>query len=154
MDAGQQTALQTLAGRALTASEVTLATNRQDADLAASLSVGLTKTVPTQIGIGSILATLGPEAGAAFLDAMEALAPTCSPVKWAMVLVNAATLDVGSPATIAMVNLLVSGGTSGGITVAANTIPQSTATALLALAQQPAPITTDQVSAILNNGAL
>lgn len=150
MDANQQTELQTLVGRALTAAEITLATNRSDQDLAASLSVGLIQTVTTKVGIGSVLNALGAVNGAAFLDAMESLAPTVSPIKWGLVLLNAGTFDLGDPVSIGMIGLLVSGGTIGSATIAVNTIPQATATALLSLAVVPAPISVNQVSNILN----
>lgn len=58
MNANQQTTLTTLAGRALTIAEITLATNRQDADLAASLSVGRTKKVSTPAGYGTVIDVL------------------------------------------------------------------------------------------------
>jgi hypothetical protein len=139
MNANQQAALESLAGRAMTAGEIALASARDDADLATSLSVGRTATVSTKVGIGAVLNALGAVNGAAFLDAMEALAPTVSPIKWGLVLLDAGVFDVGDPVSIAMINQLVPG-----------SIPQATATLLLALAVVPAPISTDQVSAILN----
>jgi hypothetical protein len=150
MNTNQQAALAALAGRALTSAEIALATARNDADLATSLSVGLTKTVKTLIGIGAVMDALGAVPGAAFLDAMEALAPTISAIKWGLSLLNADKFDVGSQASIGVVNTLVLGGEIGAVTVAAGTVPQAVATALLGLAVVPAPIDTAQVSAILN----
>jgi len=150
MDATQQAALQALAGRLLTTDEVTLAAARADQDLAASLSVGLVQTVPTRIGPGAVLTALGAVSGAALLDAMTALAATVSPIKWGLALLNAGTFDVGNPVSIGMINLLVTGGTIGSVTIPAGTVTQETATTLLALAVVPAPIATAQVSAILN----
>lgn len=146
----QQTALQALAGRSLTTAEINLANIRDDADLAASLSVGLTTTVSKLIGPGAVMNALGAANGAAFLDAMTSLSSTISAIKWGLALLNAGVFDVGDPTSIAIINLLVSGGTLGSATIAANTISQATATALLNLAVAPLTISVDQVSNILN----
>jgi hypothetical protein len=150
LSTNQQTQLQTLAGRSLTANEITLANARDDVDLAASLSVGLTQTVSHLIGIGGVLNALGAANGAAFLDAMNTLSSTVSAIKYGIELLNAGQFDVGDPTSIAVINLLVSGGALGSATITANTIPQATATALLNLAVVPAPISVNQVSNILN----
>lgn len=146
----QQTALQTLAGRSLTTAEITLANSRDDADLAASLSVGLTQVVSHKVGVGSVLDALGAVNGATFLDAMNSLSSTVSAIKYGIELLDAGTFDLGSPTAIGIINLLVSGGTLGTVTIPVNTIPQATATALLSLAVVPAPIGVNQVSNILN----
>lgn len=150
MDSTQQTALQALAGRALTAAEITLATNRDDAGLAASLSVDLAQTISKRIGAGSVLDALGAVNGAEFLDAMTSLSSTVSAIKWGLALLNASDFDVGSATSIGIINTLVSGGTLGAVMIPANTISQATATALLNLAVVPLMIGADQISNILN----
>ncbi|WP_321913600.1 hypothetical protein [Paraburkholderia sp. J11-2] len=150
MDANQQAELQALAGRSLTSAEITLAGNRDDAGLAASLSFGLTQVVSKRIGAGSVLDALGAVSGAAFLDAMDSLSSTVSAIKWGLSLLNSGNFDVGSATSIGIVNTLVSGGTLGAVTIPANTISQATATALLNLAVVPLTISVDQVSNILN----
>jgi hypothetical protein len=150
LSANQQTELQALAGRALTTAEIALATARNDAGLATSLSVGLSHTVSKRIGAGSVLDALGAVNGAAFLDAMTSLSSTVSAIKWGLALLNSGDFDVGSATSIGIINTLVSGGTLGSTTIPANTITQATATALLNLAVVPLTISADQVSNILN----
>lgn len=150
MDSTQQTALQALVNRSLTQTEIGYADARDDADLAASLSSGLTQTVSTKVGIGAVLNALGAASGAAFLDAMESLGSTVSAIKWGLVLLNNSDFDVGDPTSIGIINTLVTGGTIGTATISANTIPQATATALLNLAVVPLTISVAQVSNILN----
>jgi hypothetical protein len=150
LSVNQQTELQALAGRSLTATDIGYANARDDADLAASLSVGLTQTVSTKIGIGGVLNALGAANGAAFLDAMNSLASTVSAIKYGIQLLDASQFDMGDPTSISVINLLVTGGTLGAETIAANTIPQTTATALLNLAIVPTSISVAQVSNILN----
>ena len=53
-----QAALEALVGRALTAPESALAQGRRDADLAASLSAGRSRTAPTLIGYGAVMLAL------------------------------------------------------------------------------------------------
>jgi hypothetical protein len=52
--------------------------------------------VPRMIGPGTIMNELGAAAGAAALDALEALAAQVPHVKWAMILMKGGGLDVGS----------------------------------------------------------
>lgn len=49
------------------------------------------------VGPGTIMETLGPDAGAAFLDSLETLSATVPSLKWAMVLVKNEGVNVGSP---------------------------------------------------------
>lgn len=71
---------------------------------------------------------LGPTAGAAFLDKLEALAPAVPAIKWAMkFLQQEAGIDVGESATRAMLDSLVG---VGGIT-------QSDVDGIKAMALQP-----------------
>ena len=135
-----QSKLEALAGRALTSQETAWVDARSssfnaDAELAASLSVGRNKVMPTLIGEGQVLIALGPENGAAFLDSMEALAATNSPVKWAMKLLSQGQLDIGLAMTRDMVSKL---------------FPAEAANQLLALAVFPEPILETQVTTILD----
>ena len=61
--------------------------NRNDVAIAAILSAGRTRPVPTEIGIGTVLAKLG-EGGGAFLDALERVGQQDANVKWSMVLIR------------------------------------------------------------------
>ena len=107
--------------------------------IAETLSNGRTKIIPRFIGIGTIMDTLGPVNGAALLDAMDALKATNNVIKWAWVLLESGTLDMGSQATRAELDGLVT----------ANTIPQAAADALKALAVVPDPVTWQQVAAAI-----
>lgn len=101
MTPAQQTALESVAGRALTVDELTaidpLLPDRNDVAIAALLPPRV-EIVPTPIGIGTILATLAPNGGA-FLDGLEAMAATDSNVKWCLKLIEQGNLDVGMAAT-------------------------------------------------------
>jgi hypothetical protein len=68
------------------------------------------KLVPTYIGIGTILDTLGPESGAIALDNVEALKTQSSVVKWAWYLLEQARLDVSLTSTRTQLDLLVQAG--------------------------------------------
>jgi hypothetical protein len=151
ISANQQQELAALAGRALTPNELLLGALRNDAALAQSLSVGLTQTIsPTRINIGSVLDALGAAPGAAFLDQMGTLGQTASAIKWMLILIQDGTFDIGDPNLVAVINLLVTGGTLGSATIDPNTIAQATATALINLGIFPLVITTLQVSNILS----
>ena len=140
MTPSQQAALEVLAGRALTSQEIADAGARKDATVAGSLSVGRTLFVPTFIGIGAILATLGATAGAAVLDALTAISATNRPLYWAMQMLSQKQLDVSDPNVAVQMAALVSGGA----------LTQEQATSILNLAAQPAPVSVSAVSDILN----
>lgn len=78
--------------------------------LAAILSVGRTKLVERNIGYGTVLDTLGADAGAAFLDGLTALAANSSPVKWALKLLDRGELNIGAAATQSQLDALVTAG--------------------------------------------
>jgi hypothetical protein len=63
----------------------------------------------TQIGIGSILDTLGPTAGATFLDALEVLAETTPVVRWGLELIRGSGLDLSRPSARSQLATLVAG---------------------------------------------
>lgn len=105
-------------------------TGQQDTQvIAAALSVGRTRLVERFVGIGSILAVMAPNGGA-FLDALEAMAPTNSNVKWALKLIEAGRMDVGMEATRVQ------------LTAFAQAVPEMGPgiAALLALAEVPDPV--------------
>lgn len=85
------------------------------------------RTIEKRIGYGAVMATLGVEAGAAVLDALELTATKSSPVKWAMKLLAADNLDVGNPQTRLQIDALAAAGV---LTVAQ-------ATTLKGLAEEP-----------------
>ena len=66
--------------------------------IAAALSVGRTKIVPTPIGIGTVLAVMAPQGGD-FLNALETMGATDANVKWALKMIEQATFDIGHPVT-------------------------------------------------------
>lgn len=113
-----------------------LIASRDYAAIAAALSVGRVKVVPRLGGIGLVLETLGPESGAALLDALEAQAATVPALKWAWVLINRGELDFGSPATRSMIEALV---------------PEPARTLLLAVAEVSDPVTAAAVEVALKN---
>jgi hypothetical protein len=65
--------------------------------------------VETRIGIGSILDTLGPTAGATFLDALETLAETTPVVRWGLELIRGPGLDLSRPSARSQLATLVAG---------------------------------------------
>jgi hypothetical protein len=112
---------------------------RDCGELARILSIGRTKLIERNIGYGTVLETLGAENGAAFLDALTALAATNSPVKWALKLLDRGELNIGSAATQAQMDALVT----------ASVIPQAVADSLKALAIVPDVVTPQNVQAAL-----
>jgi len=103
--------------------------------LAAILSAGRTKLIERDIGYGTVLDTLGADAGAAFLDGLTDLAVKSSPVKWALKLLDRGELNIGSPATQAQLDALATAGV----------FPQAVADTLKGLAIVPDVITPGQV---------
>ncbi len=102
MTPAQQSALEALVGRALTAIEIAainpLLPERNDVAISSVLSSGRVRVEPRRVGIGTILATMRPNGGA-FLDALEQLATTDSTVKWTLKLIEQSNFDIGLPAT-------------------------------------------------------
>lgn len=113
-----------------------IASRNYDA-IAAAVNVGRTKIVSRLGGIGLVLETLGPTDGAALLDALEAQAASVPALKWAFVLINRGELDFGSPATRAMIDVLV---------------PGAVGEALKAVAVQADPVTAIEVATALDWG--
>jgi hypothetical protein len=143
MTPAQQAALETLAGRALTVAEIAAANARDDATLSLSLSAGRTQTVPNLIGVGQVMEALGPVAGAAVLDALDAVRTSNRPLYWAWGLLEKGMLDVGSPATQASIHGLA----------AAGLMTAAQADTLIGLARRPDPVLVGVVSDLLNSEA-
>jgi hypothetical protein len=103
--------------------------------LAAALSVGRTKIVPTPIGIGTVLAVMAPQGGD-FLNALEQIGAQDANVKWALRMIEQGTFDVGHPVTRAQLAAFAQ---------AAPTMADGIA-ALLNVAVQADPVSSQDVS--------
>lgn len=66
--------------------------------IADALSVGRVKVASTPVGIGTVLAVMAP-IGGDFLNALEAMSPVNSNVKWALKMIEQSTFDVGHSVT-------------------------------------------------------
>lgn len=107
--------------------------------IAAALSVGRTKLVPTNIGFGKVLDALGPVDGAAVLDTLEAAKASNRPLYWAWNLLEKGELDVSLDSTRAQIDALAGAGA----------MTQAQADALKALAVQPDTVSaTDVMNAL------
>jgi len=106
--------------------------------IADALSVGRTKVVSTPIGIGTILAVMAPYGGD-FLNALEAMSAADSNVKWALKLIEQSNFDIGMDVTRAQL---------AEFAVSAPTLADGIA-ALLAVAVQPDPVSSQEVSKAL-----
>ncbi len=107
--------------------------------LATILSAGRTKLIERNVGYGTVMDTLGAEAGAAFLDGLTDLAATSSPVKWALKLLDRGELNIGAPATQQQLDALATAGA----------FPQAVADALKALAVVPEVVSAQDVQTAL-----
>lgn len=114
--------------------------SRNDAAIAAALSVGRVRIEKRLIGIGTVLDALGPEAGAEVVDRIEALAVASKPVKWGFFLLQRDNLDVALPSVRAQFDELA----------AAGVMTQAQADTLKALGQVADPVPVNDVSDILN----
>ncbi len=152
--AAQQTALQNLVGRALTSTEVTMANNRQDGLLAASLSVGLTapQIIPcssligwlAQNGLRSMIWDAARTSGSTYYATRRNQALAIEDI-----IANKTDLDVSSSAigqaNVAMLNswaTVLAGETAAPLTSAQ-------VSSLLSLGSAPVTISSAQVTAIL-----
>lgn len=143
MTPAQKTAIEGLVGRPLAAPE-TIAIDamlpiRNDVSIAAILSVGRTRTQPTPIGIGTVLAVMAPSGGD-FLNALESMGAADANVKWALKMIEQGTFDVGHPVTRAQLQAF------------AGAVPAMSAAiaALMSVAESPDPIQVGAVSDALN----
>lgn len=145
MTAEQLAALEACAGRPLTEAEMAQAeplldpNNRNDVALAALVSAGRTKVVPTEIGVGTILAALAGQGGV-FLDTLVAVGEQNRDVHWTMELIKQGRLRIDMPATRA------------GMQALAATVPQLAdgIAALLQLGVESDPVPVLDVSRALN----
>ena len=103
--------------------------------IAAALSVGRTKIVPTPIGIGTVLAVMAPQGGD-FLNALETMGATDANVKWALKMIEQATFDIGHPVTRAQLEQFAQDAPALADGIAA----------LLNVAVQDAPVSSQEVS--------
>lgn len=111
---------------------------RNEAAIAAVLSVGKTKLVHMTIGIGTVLSTLGASGGP-FLDGMVSMGASDSNVKWAMKLLETGEFNIGSAAAQAQM---------GAIAVAVPSLATQIGL-LLALAVVPDPVSAHDVAVAL-----
>ena len=143
MTPAQQTALENLVARALSAAEIAAIAPhlaaRNDVAIAEILSTGRVRVEPMRIGIGTILATMRPNGGA-FLNALEALAASDASVKWTLKLIEQSNFDIGLAATREELTTFA----------AAHPALAGNIAALLAVAEQPDPIHYNAVSDALN----
>lgn len=124
---------------AMDAEFAALVNDRNDVGVAAALSEGRTKLVPTEIGSGTILAALG-EGGGAFLDALVAIGEANRNVYWTMDLIRQGRLRIDLPATRAGMQ---------GLAAAVPSLAPAVQ-ALLTLGYESDPIALDDVSNALN----
>lgn len=146
MTPAQQAALEALAERALSPGEIALAAIRNDADLAASLSVGRTRIASRLIGRGTILAVMAPGGGlflAALRDigAIQPRTEDTANVAEAVGLIDQGCFDIGMDATREQMQRFA----------ASKPELEPGISALLDLARVNAPIQPADVSAILNS---
>lgn len=143
MTPAQQSALEGLVGRSLTADEISvidaLLPERNDVQIAVVLSVGRVKIQTTAIGIGTCLAVMAP-AGGDFLNALEVIGATDANVKWVLKLIDRGAFDVGHPVARAQLQAFADNVPSMATAIAA----------LLAVAEVPDPINYNAVSDVLN----
>lgn len=117
-----------------------LVAERADVAIAEALSKGRTKLVPTEVGVGTILATLG-DGGGAFLDTLVDIGTVNRNVHWTMVLINDGRLRIDLPATRSAMSALAA---------AVPALSQAIA-ALLTLGYAPDPVSWTQVAAALGS---
>lgn len=114
-----------------------LVASRDDVAIAAALSVGRKKIVPTEIGNGLVLATVGMAVGNALLDMIN----TADEFRYVKPLLEQGRLDISTPLARAALDGLV--GVVAGF-------EQSHADAIKGLAEVPDPVTFLEVSEVLN----
>ena len=154
MTPAQQSALETVAGRALTAGEIVaidaLLADRNDIQIAAILSAGRVTLTPHEMGERGILDLLGPVDGDAFLSALESitsadqlpapLRPYYGAIRRGVSWLKTDGLDVGSAATRSLLDGMAGAGIVDAAAVAA----------IKARAEQADPINYNAVSDALN----
>lgn len=111
--------------------------NRDDAAIAASLSVGRTRLVTTMIGYGTVLDVLGLEAGNALLDVLH----SDPRFKYVVPMLEQGRLDISMSSVRSWLDQL----STVGVLTSAH------AQALKALAEAPDPIPVTDVSRAIND---
>lgn len=112
---------------------------RDDTAIAAALSIGRTKIVPTPIGIGTVLSVMAPFGGE-FLNTLETIGASDANVKWALRMIEQASFDVGHPVTRAQLEAF-----AGAVPAMAGAV-----NALLNVAVIPDLVSVGEVSDTLN----
>lgn len=70
----------------------------------------ITTLRPTRIGPGTVMSALGPVGGAALLDALTTLAPSSSPIRWALKIIDRGELDLSVASARAQIDDLAAVG--------------------------------------------
>lgn len=110
--------------------------NRNDAEIARQLSIGQTQIVQTFIGYGTVLDTIGLEAGNAFLNIL-----TSDPrFKYILPLLEQGRLDIGMQSVRTYLDQLATAGV----------LSAENAQLLKSLAEVPVVIPVNEVSIIIN----
>lgn len=142
MTPAQQSALEAIAGRGLTADEMAAIephlASRNDGAIAALLPAAV-NVVSTPIGVGTILAVMAPSGGG-FLNGLEGLAAADANVKWSLKLIERGEFDIGHPVTRMQLSAFAQG----------NPALAPAISALLAVAERTEPVSTNAVSDALN----
>ena len=142
MTPAQQLALESIAGRGLTADEMAAIEphleSRNDGAIAALLPAAV-NVVPTPIGVGTILAVMAPSGGD-FLNGLEGMAASDANVKWSLKLIERGEFDIGHPVTRLQLSAFAQ----------VNPALAPAISALLAVAERTEPVSTNAVSDALN----
>ena len=142
MTPAQQSALESIAGRGLTADEMAAIEphleSRNDGAIAALLPAAV-NVVPTPIGVGTILAVMAPSGGD-FLNGLEGMAASDANVKWSLKLIERGEFDIGHPVTRLQLSAFAQ----------VNPALAPAISALLAVAERTEPVSTNAVSDALN----
>jgi len=142
MTPAQQSALEAIAGRGLTADEMAAIdphlASRNDGAIAALLPAAV-NVVPTPIGVGTILAVMAPSGGD-FLNGLEGMAASDANVKWSLKLIERGEFDIGHPVTRLQLSAFAQ----------VNPALAPAISALLAVAERTEPVSTNAVSDALN----
>lgn len=142
MTPAQQSALESIAGRGLTADEMAAIdphlASRNDGAIAALLPAAV-NVVSTPIGVGTILAVMAPSGGD-FLNGLEGLAAPDANVKWSLKLIERGEFDIGHPVTRLQLSAFAQ----------VNPALAPAISALLAVAERTEPVSINTVSDALN----
>jgi hypothetical protein len=113
-------------------------------EITAAVNVGRGRRAEALIGPGSVQNVLGPDDGAAVLDAIDAASAASPALKWGMVSLMSGKLDVSLDSTRGMFDLLAAGGLM--------TQPQADALKALAI-ETPDPVSWEACRTAIEQGA-